>query len=84
MAKGEGGEQYSNASLLSKPVDLDAIQLAKKVSWLIYGKFLLFCFISVEIQGHLVSIGKCIVHFSLNVVSKKKLLNEWSTPVKLH
>lgn len=30
MAKGEGGEQYSNASLLSKPVDLDAIQLAKK------------------------------------------------------
>lgn len=32
MAKGEGGEQYSNASLLNKPVSSDGIQLARKVS----------------------------------------------------
>ncbi|KAM8767832.1 sodium-dependent lysophosphatidylcholine symporter 1-B [Acanthopagrus schlegelii] len=30
MAKGEGGEQYSNASLLNKPVSSDGIQLARK------------------------------------------------------
>lgn len=32
MAKGEGGEQYSNASLLNKPVSPDGIKLARKVS----------------------------------------------------
>lgn len=32
MAKGEGGEQYSNASLLNKPGSSDGIQLARKVS----------------------------------------------------
>lgn len=30
MAKGEGGEQYSNASLLNKPVSSDGIALARK------------------------------------------------------
>ncbi|XP_074543541.1 sodium-dependent lysophosphatidylcholine symporter 1-B [Halichoeres trimaculatus] len=30
MAKGEGGEQYSNASLLNKPPSSDGIKLAKK------------------------------------------------------
>ncbi|KAM9838237.1 sodium-dependent lysophosphatidylcholine symporter 1-B [Aulostomus maculatus] len=30
MAKGEGGEQYSNASLLNKPVSSDGIKLARK------------------------------------------------------
>ncbi|XP_049891441.1 sodium-dependent lysophosphatidylcholine symporter 1-B [Epinephelus moara] len=30
MAKGEGGEQYSNASLLNKPVSPDGIKLARK------------------------------------------------------
>ncbi|XP_077363156.1 sodium-dependent lysophosphatidylcholine symporter 1-B isoform X1 [Festucalex cinctus] len=30
MAKGEGGEQYSNASLLTKPGNSDGISLAKK------------------------------------------------------
>lgn len=35
MAKGEGGEQYSNASLLNKPVSSDGIQLARKVSLII-------------------------------------------------
>ncbi|XP_056153889.1 sodium-dependent lysophosphatidylcholine symporter 1-B [Lampris incognitus] len=30
MAKGEGGEQYSNASLLSKPGNSDSIKLAKR------------------------------------------------------
>ncbi|TNN40496.1 Sodium-dependent lysophosphatidylcholine symporter 1-B [Liparis tanakae] len=30
MAKGEGGEQYSNASLLNKPVQSDGIKLARK------------------------------------------------------
>ncbi|XP_053190994.1 sodium-dependent lysophosphatidylcholine symporter 1-B [Scomber japonicus] len=30
MAKGEGGEQYSNASLLNKPVSEDGIKLARK------------------------------------------------------
>ncbi|XP_020498829.1 sodium-dependent lysophosphatidylcholine symporter 1-B isoform X1 [Labrus bergylta] len=30
MAKGEGGEQYSNTSLLNKPVSLDGIKLARK------------------------------------------------------
>ncbi|XP_056273488.1 sodium-dependent lysophosphatidylcholine symporter 1-B [Pseudoliparis swirei] len=30
MAKGEGGEQYSNANLLNKPVDSDGIKLARK------------------------------------------------------
>uniref|UniRef100_A0A8P4JWM5 MFSD2 lysolipid transporter A, lysophospholipid b n=1 Tax=Dicentrarchus labrax TaxID=13489 RepID=A0A8P4JWM5_DICLA len=30
MAKGEGGEQYSNASLLNKPVSSDGITLARK------------------------------------------------------
>lgn len=38
MAKGEGAEQYSNASLLNKPVSADGIQLAKKVSPLLYSK----------------------------------------------
>lgn len=37
MAKGEGGEQYSNASLLNKQPSLDDIKLAKKV-----GSFILF------------------------------------------
>lgn len=32
MAKGEGGEQYSNASLLNKPGSPDGIKLARKVS----------------------------------------------------
>lgn len=31
MAKGEGGEQYSNASLLNKLPSSDDIKLAKKV-----------------------------------------------------
>lgn len=31
MAKGEGGEQYSNASLLNKQPSSDDIKLAKKV-----------------------------------------------------
>lgn len=31
MAKGEGGEQYSNASLLNKTVSSDSIKLARKV-----------------------------------------------------
>lgn len=35
MAKGEGGEQYSNASSLNKPVSSDGIQLARKVSLII-------------------------------------------------
>ncbi|CAK6960983.1 sodium-dependent lysophosphatidylcholine symporter 1-B [Scomber scombrus] len=30
MAKGEGGEQYSNASLLNKPVSEDGIKLSRK------------------------------------------------------
>ncbi|XP_019946454.1 sodium-dependent lysophosphatidylcholine symporter 1-B [Paralichthys olivaceus] len=30
MAKGEGGEQYSNTSLLNKPLNSDGVQLAKK------------------------------------------------------
>ena len=34
MAKGEGGEQYSNASLLNKPVSEDGIKLARKVSFI--------------------------------------------------
>lgn len=38
MAKGEGGEQYSNASLLNKQPSSDDIKLAKKV-----GSFILFC-----------------------------------------
>lgn len=37
MAKGEGGEQYSNASLLSKQPSSDDIKIAKKV-----GSFILF------------------------------------------
>lgn len=37
MAKGEGGEQSSNASLLSKQPSSDDIELAKKV-----GSFILF------------------------------------------
>lgn len=37
MAKGEGGEQYSNASLLNKQPSSDEINLAKKV-----GSFNLF------------------------------------------
>lgn len=32
MAKGEGGEQYSNASLLNKPANADGIKLSTKVS----------------------------------------------------
>lgn len=43
MAKGEGGEQYSNASLLNKPVSPDGISLARKVS-LSRIFFLIFCF----------------------------------------
>lgn len=39
MAKGEGAEQYSNASLLNKPGNSDGIQLAKRVSKFIYSKF---------------------------------------------
>lgn len=31
MAKGEGGEQYSNASLLNKEHSSDDLKLAKKV-----------------------------------------------------
>lgn len=35
MAKGEGGEQYSNASLLNKEHSSDDLKLAKKVGRLI-------------------------------------------------
>lgn len=37
MAKGEGGEQSSNASLLNKQPSSDDLELAKKV-----GSFILF------------------------------------------
>ena len=33
MAKGEGVEQYSNASLLNKTVNSDGIELARKVRY---------------------------------------------------
>lgn len=35
MAKGEGGEQYSNASLLNKPPSSNSVKLASNVSSLI-------------------------------------------------
>ncbi|KAA8586137.1 hypothetical protein FQN60_007706 [Etheostoma spectabile] len=37
MAKGEGGEQYSNASLLEKPVGSDGLALARKICYAIGG-----------------------------------------------
>ena len=42
MAKGEGGEQYSNASLLNKPVSSDGIKLARKVSSFIDSYFIFY------------------------------------------
>lgn len=69
MAKGEGAEQYSNASLLNKPVSSDAFKLARKVSWLkMFWLYLLFeCFHHRKEQSRFF-----FFFLSLNVV------NEWS------
>lgn len=51
MAKGEGGEQYSNASLLNKPVSPDGIKLARKVSSRLTFRKYTFFYLSVLSLG---------------------------------
>ncbi|XP_042362569.1 sodium-dependent lysophosphatidylcholine symporter 1-B [Plectropomus leopardus] len=65
MAKGEGGEQYSNASLLNKPVSADGIKLARKHE---HGNRLSVCSkICYAIGGAPYQITGCALGFFLQI-----------------
>lgn len=82
MAKGEGAEQYSNASLLNKSDSTDEFKLARKVS--LSGKgfqmyvflcmvFIFYIFSSQQKAGQTGSWWEC--------VDTLNMLNEWTPAV---
>lgn len=75
MAKGEGGEQYSNASLLNKPVSSDGIKLARKVG----------SFISLFQNSGLASVS-CLDRFSRWHKTRETVVFEipWASERKEH